>query len=190
MTFDSSSEATLPADEMLGEDEAEPVAAALDEASPRALRVFALIALATVVADQLSKIWIRSWLPLGDEYELIPGLLSLSHILNYGAAWGIFSGQRWFLIGITVVVMVVVSQMAREFAPHSAWARIGLGLILGGAVGNLIDRLHIGAVTDFVDLGTSFEFIRTFPVFNLADSALTIGVILLIFDILLHRRLK
>jgi signal peptidase II len=158
--------------------------------SARALRIFALVALTTVIADQLSKMWIRSWLPLGGEHELIPGWLSLSHILNYGAAWGMLSGQRWFLIAVTLVVMVVVSQMAREFGPQSGSARLALGLILGGAIGNLIDRIYAGAVTDFIDLGTSIHFIRTFPVFNLADSALTVGVILLLFDILLHRRMK
>ena len=191
MTLEGSSEATLAADEMVSQNITEPVVTTQgDENAPRALRIFALVALATVIADQLSKMWIRSWLPLGDENPILPGLLSLSHLLNHGAAWGMLSGQRWFLIGITLVVMVVVWQMARELAPESPWARVGLGLILGGAVGNLIDRVMAGAVTDFIDLGTSIHFIRTFPVFNLADSALTVGVILLILDILLNRRLK
>ena len=197
MSSDVVSEAALPADGALNEGIIEAATAAPavvvephHPAASRALRLFALVAFSTVVADQLSKLWIRSWLPLGSEHEVVPGWLSLSHILNHGAAWGMLSGQRWFLIGVTLIVMTVVSQMAREFAPHSAPARLGLGLILGGALGNLIDRLHAGAVTDFIDLQTSVEVIRTFPVFNLADSALTVGVILLIFDILLHRRLK
>lgn len=160
-------------------------------ASARAIRFFALVALFTVVADQLSKAWIRACVPLnGAPHEVVPGWLDFSHILNKGAAWGMLSGQRFFLIGITIVVMFIVAQMAREFAPHSALARFGLGLILGGAVGNLIDRIATGAVTDFIDLGSPVEFIRTFPVFNLADSALTLGVVLLILDILLNRRLK
>ena len=160
-------------------------------ASARAMRVFAMVALLTVVADQFSKAWIRSWVPLnGLSHEVVPGWLDFSHILNRGAAWGMLSGQRWFLIGVTVIVMVIVSQMAREFAPHSALARMGLGLILGGAVGNLIDRIAAGAVTDFIDMGSPIAFIRTFPIFNLADSALTVGVMLLVLDIVLHRRLK
>lgn len=192
MTSDGSSEATSAPDEVVSENGSEPVAtvAPRNAAAPRALRIFALVAFATVVADQLAKMWIRSWLPLGSEHEVVPGVFSLSHILNHGAAWGMLSGQRWFLIGITLFVMLVVAQMARELAPESALARLGLGLILGGAIGNLIDRIMAGAVTDFIDLGTSIEFIRTFPVFNIADSALTVGVILLIFDILLNRRLK
>ncbi len=189
-------EAALPVDGALPENAA-PESAAVPPASgvpvlaaARAMRFFMIVALLTVIADQASKVWIRSLIPLGVEHEIVPGLLSFSHILNRGAAWGMLSGQRFFLIGITFVVMFIVAQMAREFAPQSAPARFGLGLILGGAVGNLIDRIVTGAVTDFIDLGTSVEFIRTFPIFNIADSALTVGVILLILDVVLNRRLK
>jgi signal peptidase II len=121
-------------------------------------------------------------------HEIVPGWLNFSHIVNEGAAWSMLSGQRWFLVGVTFVVMFIVVQMAREFAPHSVAARLGLGLILGGAVGNLIDRICAGAVTDFIDLQTSIGWIRTFPVFNVADSALTVGVILLLCDVLLNHR--
>lgn len=158
------------------------------EDTARALRAFALMSFAVIVADQLSKAWIRSWLSLHNEHEIIPGWLSFSHILNKGAAWGMLSGQRWFLIGITLFVLSIVSQLAREFAPHSAMARLGLGLILGGAIGNLIDRIWMGAVTDFIDLQTSIEWIRNFPVFNIADSALTVGVVILLFEFLWLRR--
>jgi signal peptidase II len=194
---DCSSEAALPLESLPVEDTAtEMVAMPLlpglqAAASARAMRFFAMVATLTVVADQLSKAWIRATVALnGDSTAVIPGWLDFSHILNHGAAWGMLSGQRWFLIGVTMVVMVIVSQMAREFAPHSALARLGLGLILGGAVGNLIDRIAAGAVTDFIDLGSPIEFIRTFPIFNLADSALTVGVVLLMLDIVLNRRLK
>ncbi len=194
---DCSSEAALPLESLPVEEAPLPVVAAPSSAgvgaaaSARAMRSFAVIAMLTILADQLSKAWIRSTVALnGDSTVVVPGWIDFSHILNHGAAWGMLYGQRWFLIGVTVVVMVIVSQMAREFAPHSVLARYGLGLILGGAVGNLIDRIVAGAVTDFIDLGSPIEFVRTFPIFNLADSALTIGVLLLIFDILLNRRLK
>jgi signal peptidase II len=198
VSSDCSSEAALPAEGVLPEaalgeatiEEAPAVVPLRAAASSQAaLRFFALVALTTVFADQLSKAWIRSWLPLNTGHEIIPGWLKFSHVLNEGAAWGMLAGQRWFLVAVTLIVMVVVSQMAREFAPHSRSARFGLGLILGGAVGNLIDRITAGAVTDFVDMQTSIEFIRTFPIFNVADSALTVGVILLILDVLLTRRL-
>ena len=185
MSSEYSSEAVLPAEKIAVETQ---LVQAREAETARALRVFALVAFAVIVADQLSKAWIRSWLPLHSEHEIIPNWLSFSHILNKGAAWGMLSGQRWFLIAITLFVMVMVSQMAREFAPHNASARLGLGLILGGAIGNLIDRIWMGAVTDFLDMGSPIEWIRTFPVFNIADSALTIGVIVLLIDFLLHRR--
>ncbi len=185
MSSEYSSEAVLPAEKIAIETQ---LVAAREVETARALRVFALMSFAVIVADQLSKAWIRSWLSLHAEQEIIPGWLSFSHILNKGAAWGMLAGQRWFLIAVTLLVMVMVWQMAREFAPHSAMARLGLGLILGGAIGNLIDRIWMGAVTDFIDLGTPIEWIRTFPVFNVADSALTIGVIVLLIDFLWHRR--
>ena len=159
------------------------------ESAARALRIFAAVAMVVVALDQLTKAMIRGAIMLGDGREIVPGVLSFSHVLNTGAAWSMLSGQRWHLVGITVVVMGVVLQMAREFAPQSVAARVGLGLILGGAVGNLIDRIIAGAVTDFIDLGTSIELIRTFPVFNVADSALTVGVILMLADIVWHKRL-
>lgn len=187
VSSDYSSEAVLAAEKIENQRAKEMVEAREAEVA-RALRVFAWLSLAVIVADQISKAWIRSWLPLHSEHEIISGWLSFSHVLNKGAAWGMLSGQRWFLIIITLFVMVMVWQMAREFAPHNAAARLGLGLILGGAIGNLIDRIWIGAVTDFIDLGSPIEWIRTFPVFNIADSALTVGVIILLFDFVLHRR--
>lgn len=195
MSSDYAPEAALPAEGVLGENllveparEEEIIAPPPDVTAARALRFFALVAMGTVIVDQLSKAWIRDWLPLHSGYEIVPGVLTFFHILNEGAAWSMLAGQRFFLIGVTLVVMVVVLQMAREFAPHSLIARLGLGLIFGGAVGNLIDRVWLGAVTDFIDLDTSIRWIREFPVFNIADSALTVGVGLLLFEMLWHRR--
>lgn len=200
MSSEYSSEAVLPVEGVMTEpkiseplddaqmQEAARILALRDAETARALRFFALMSFAVIVADQISKAWVRAALTLNIEHEVIPGWLSFSHILNKGAAWGMLSGQRWFLIAITLFVMVIVSQMAREFAPHSAMARLGLGLILGGAIGNLIDRIWQGAVTDFIDLQTPIEWIRTFPVFNIADSALTVGVIVLLIDFIGHRR--
>ena len=185
MPSEYSSEAVLPAEKINLENQQ---IAAREAETARALRAFAWLSLAVIVVDQLSKAWIRSCIPLGTEREIIPGWLSFSHILNHGAAWGMLSGQRWFLIAITLFVMSVVSQLARDFAPHSAMARLGLGLILGGAIGNLIDRIWAGAVTDFIDMQTPIEWIRNFPIFNIADSALTVGVTVLLIEFLWHRR--
>ncbi|HVF09866.1 MAG TPA: signal peptidase II [Abditibacteriaceae bacterium] len=157
--------------------------------TPHYLVGFLLIAASVIIADQLSKAMIRATLPLGSEAPLVPGWAHLSHVLNSGAAWGILHGQRFFLIGVTLCVLVVVGLLAREFAARGAMAMSGLGLILGGAVGNLIDRLRFGSVTDFIDLDTPVVWLQRFPVFNLADAALTVGVTLLLIDLLLggHR---
>jgi signal peptidase II len=148
---------------------------------------FGLVALVVVVLDQLCKFWIRSTLPAGTTREVLPGWVHLSHSLNDGAAWGMMSGQRWLLILISIGVSIFIIKLAREFTARGVLALSALGLIFGGAIGNLIDRIAFGHVTDMIDLDTPLEILRTFPVFNIADSALTIGVILLILDFLLRR---
>jgi signal peptidase II len=157
---------------------------AQSRSTPRYLVGFFLIALTMIIADQASKAMIRATLPIGGEAPLVPDWVHLGHVLNRGAAWGILHGQRFFLIAVTLFVLVVVGLLAREFAPRGALAMSGLGLILGGAIGNLIDRLWFGPVTDFIDLDTPVAWLQQFPVFNLADAALTVGVILLISDFL------
>jgi signal peptidase II len=148
---------------------------------------FVVVASVVVALDQFFKLWIRRTLPPGETIVLLPGWLHLSHSLNSGAAWGMMSGQRWLLVAISLGVSFFIVQLAREYSARGALALSALGLILGGAIGNLIDRVAFGHVTDMIDLDTPFEILRTFPVFNIADSALTIGVILLILDFLLHR---
>lgn len=154
-------------------------------------RLAAFLALAMVVLwlDQAAKYWVRSSLPLNGGWEILPGWVHLSHTQNHGAAWGMLSGQRVLLIAVTIIVSVVVTLLAREAASRSLLPLTGFGLILGGALGNLADRVLGGAVTDFIDLDTTIELINTFPVFNVADAALTVGVILVLLDTLITRRL-
>jgi signal peptidase II len=147
---------------------------------------FALTVIALVL-DQLSKVIVRHDIPLGGRVEFIPGLIHFSHVQNRGAAWGIFAGQKLPLIIFTAVIIVVMLTSAREVVRRGRLASAAFGLILGGAVGNLIDRITFGYVTDFLDTDTSVQFLRTFPVFNIADSALTIGVILMLLTMLFQR---
>jgi signal peptidase II len=161
--------------------------AASKKDSVKSLLPFLVVAVVVVLLDQLCKLWIRSTLAPGDTIDVLPGWVHLSHSHNTGAAWGMFSGQRWFLILVSVAVSVFIVQLARDFATRGVLALSALGLIFGGAIGNLVDRIAFGHVTDMIDVDTSLEFLRTFPVFNIADSALTIGVILLILEFLLHR---
>jgi signal peptidase II len=149
--------------------------------------LFFLAAILSLIADQVSKIFIRGRLGEGEQLDLLPGVIHLEHVRNFGAAWGVMSGQKWLLIGFTGLVIVMIVFSAREVVRRGKLAAAGFGLILGGAVGNLIDRILYGHVTDFFDLDTPVHALRTFPVFNVADSALTVGVILLMISLFFTR---
>ena len=151
---------------------------------------FWLAAFFVVALDQISKVWIRSSFSLGQTQPILENWIRFTHSQNTGAAWGMMSGQRWLLIFVSIGVAGFILYLARDFARESGNRVLplsALGLIFGGAIGNLIDRILFGVVTDFIDLITPLEFLRTFPIFNIADSALTIGVLLLMLHFLLHR---
>ncbi len=142
--------------------------------------VFFLIALLVIAADQLSKIGIRSNLAIG---ESLPetGLFRLTHIHNTGAAFGLFQDQSFALTIVDLVGIVVllsfVFLFSRRFRFLDSWlGKPTLGLVLGGTVGNLVDRLRLGYVTDFIDVGI-------WPAFNIADSAIVVGVILFAYSL-------
>jgi len=147
--------------------------------------LFFLIVLLVVAADQLSKIWIRSNLLVGQSlFEA--GFFRITYVHNTGAAFGLFQGQSFLLtivalVGITVLLVYTLVFYRRFPLLDNRLGRPVLGLVLGGAVGNLIDRLRFGYVTDFIDVGL-------WPAFNLADSAITIGVILLAYSFLRSAR--
>ncbi len=142
--------------------------------------VFLLTALLVVVADQLSKIWIRSNLATGGSL-LETGLFRLTHVHNTGAAFGLFQDQRFILTIVALIGIVLILLFALfiyRWFPflHSRLGKTALGLILGGTVGNLIDRLHLGYVTDFIDFSI-------WPAFNVADSAVVLGSILFAYSL-------
>jgi len=134
-----------------------------------------------IVIDLLTKEWIRAY-PLGGVIQQI-GFLQIIHIQNTGAAFGLFQGQSTVLAIVAVVEVMVLLALAYfvyRRLPYlvTKWNQIALGLILGGAIGNLIDRLRFGGnVTDFLDPGF-------WPAFNAADSGVTIGAIMLAITIL------
>lgn len=144
-----------------------------------------LIALLVIAADQLSKLWIRSNLPVGQSL-FGAGLLEITHVRNTGAAFGLFQGQSFLLtivalVGITGLLACVLVIYRRFPLLDNRLGELALGLVLGGATGNLIDRLRFGYVTDFIDVGL-------WPAFNLADSAITLGAILLAYSLLRYAR--
>lgn len=149
-------------------------------ARPRVWPLFTL-AFAVIILDQWAKWWIRFNIESpGDSLPLWPGVVHLSHVWNYGAAWGVFAGARWPLIVSTLAVCGCIIFFCRRIGANGTAALIAAGLILGGATGNLIDRVKFGYVLDMIDMDTPIRFIRDFPVYNVADSALTFGVIILL----------
>ena len=139
-----------------------------------------------VVLDQVTKAMVRAWLPLHDSVTVIPGLLDFSHVRNTGAAFGFlngvdFPGKTIVISLIATAALVGIGMYSAALSTHQLFARIGLALVSGGAAGNLIDRIFGGSVVDFVDFyfGTWH-----FWTFNIADSAITIGVIIMILDML------
>jgi signal peptidase II len=147
--------------------------------------LFLIIAAFVIVLDQISKLWVRSHLGL---YEASPviGCLSLTHVRNTGSAFGLFANQAFLLTIVAIVVLVAILLFYRYFSRSNILGISALGLVFGGAVGNLIDRLRFGYVTDFVDVRLWRDF--HWPAFNVADSAITVGSIMLVIFIFLAFR--
>jgi signal peptidase II len=141
------------------------------------IRFLAIIA-AVVGIDQGTKLWIVSTFALYESREIIPGLLNLTYLTNKGAAFGFLAGQSgaWrhylFLVLGTVALVVIAFAWARLRHAHPLYT-IALPLIAGGAIGNLIDRVRLGSVVDFLDVHSQGYH---WPAFNVADSAISIGV--------------
>ena len=154
----------------------------------QALFAGSFAALLTVVLDQMLKIYIRDAIPLGGRIEAWPGVFHLSHVQNFGAAWGALSGQKALLVFITIAVLAGAIWNAKRVAQRGFLPALALGFIVGGALGNLYDRLVFGHVTDMIDFDTNLRVLANFPVFNLADAALTLGVILMMIQVFFFER--
>ena len=151
---------------------------------PRRLEVW--LPLLIVACDQISKALVRATLAIHQSVTIVPGLVDFTHVRNSGAAFGIlnyadFPFKTALIAIVATAALIGVGVYAAGLAHHQLIARIGLSLIIGGAAGNLIDRLVAGSVVDFVDV-----YWRTyhFWVFNVADSAISVGVTVMILDML------
>jgi len=150
-----------------------------------------LAVLCSVVAlDQATKFILVRSLGVHEYYPLIDGLLSLSHVHNRGAAFGVLSraslpNQHLLLAGLSILALLAIAYYFLRLPATARLPRVALALVLGGAVGNLIDRLRLGHVVDFIHV---YWREHAWPDFNVADSAITVGVALLIIDILLEPR--
>lgn len=139
-----------------------------------------------IALDQLSKLWIESSLRLYQAIDLLP-FFRITHVRNQGAAFSFLSDaegwQRWLFVTISLVASVVLTIWLLKLPKNAIWQAASIALILGGAIGNLIDRLAYGYVIDFLLVYYESWY---WPVFNLADSAITVGAVMLFIDSIRH----
>ncbi len=145
--------------------------------------IYYVIVLFVIAIDQISKWLIVKNMELGTSIPIIDNVLYITSHRNRGAAWGILENKMWFFYIITVVFVVFIVFYMKKYAKTDRLLGISLGLILGGAIGNFIDRVFRQEVVDFIHV---YIFSYNYPVFNIADSALCIGVVLIIIQTLLE----
>ena len=138
---------------------------------------FLLVALLVIIFDQLTKYYVVSNFYLGESVPVIEIIFHWTYILNPGAAFGMFEGSRWFFVVIAIGVLVGIWYMKDEINEGGWMMQYGAALFGGGAIGNLIDRARSGLVIDFFDF-------RIWPVFNVADIAICVGVAMILWKVL------
>ena len=145
------------------------------------------IAMGFMLLDQLIKLIITANMNLHDEISIIPNFFSLYYIKNTGAAFSIFGNKTLFLIIISLICLIVLKNYIKKLKSVTNLSIISLGLMTGGIIGNLFDRILYKSVIDYL----SFNFFGySFPVFNLADIGITVGAALLILDLIIEDKKK
>lgn len=138
-----------------------------------------------ILMDQISKYIIVKTMNIGESISVIGEVLQITSHRNYGAAWGMLQNQMIFFYIITIIVLIALIYFYYKEAADNLLMQCGLMLIFAGAVGNFIDRLFRGNVVDFIDTKIiSYDF----PIFNVADSCLTIGVFILLYELLFNQK--
>ena len=141
--------------------------------------------LVLIAADQAVKFWTVANLELGETAQLLPGLVELLRLHNYGAAWSSFSGMRLLLIALTSALMAFLAVLLIKKVVRHPLGVCSLTLVLAGGIGNLIDRIRLGYVVDMLH----FQFWPSYPVFNVADMFVVVGVILfLLYYLFLYEK--
>ncbi|BDR60497.1 signal peptidase II [Lactobacillus xylocopicola] len=141
--------------------------------------LYLLITLLVVGADQGLKNYIAQNYQLGEVHSVIPNLLSFTYVQNDGAAWNILTGQMWLFYIISAVAIIICLYYLFKVKKQRKLFNYGVALVLGGIIGNLLDRIHLKYVIDMIQV----DFVR-FNIFNIADSAITVGIILVFIYLL------
>ena len=170
-----------------GSDEPSSITVTTAEAQPSRAGVKWWLILAIVVADQVTKAMVRNVVSVYESKTLVPGLVDLAHVRNEGVAFGLFNSLdvpfKWvFTTALALTALAGITYYARQIRPNEKLARLGLSMILGGALGNLTDRVWAGYVLDFVDV---YWRGWHFWAFNVADACISIGAVLVFIDLLL-----
>lgn len=132
-----------------------------------------ILSFLVTILDQVTKSLAQERLMSRGSYPVIPGFFNLTYVENTGAAWGVFQGQGLMLVGLSIVMLFILVVCRRHFLDKRLLTHLATGLMGGGIVGNLIDRLRLGYVVDYLD----FNFFGwAFPAFNVADVAICVGV--------------
>jgi signal peptidase II len=147
---------------------------------------FISIVLLLVLLDQASKILVERIIPLGHSVSVLP-FFALTHVQNTGAAFGMMAQSNRLFVGLTIVILALLVKMHKDLTTQGRWASVGVALVWGGALGNLADRLRRGGVTDFLDVHWHAWH---WPAFNVADSAISVGVTFLLLQNLLTAKPK
>ncbi len=143
-----------------------------------------LAGLLAVALDQVSKLLVTAWIPMYTQVPVVPGLVHLTQVHNYGAAFSSFNGMRWLFVGIfALFTMGLIWEFSKKRWPFSTFDRWCLVAIYAGGLGNIIDRVRLGYVVDMIEV----EFI-SFPVFNVADCFITCGCIALMVSLMFFNR--
>lgn len=154
--------------------------------APAKRTVFVGAALLTLALDQATKLWIEASLGYADRIPVVEGFFYLTRVRNPGAAFGLLASspepfRRIVFVGVTLIAVALVFSFYRRLAPGDRLSGLALGLVLGGAVGNLVDRVRLGEVVDFLHFRLWSGF--SWPDFNVADSAIVAGVALLVLEL-------
>jgi signal peptidase II len=155
------------------------------DVSRRPVLVLAAVAAVVLVLDQLTKAAIVATTELGARISVIGDVIELRHHRNTGAAFSLLEGQLWLFLVVTVLGLGMIVYFHRSLRGRALWLQVVLGLILGGTLGNFVDRVRYGYVVDFVSVGIGE---LRWPTFNVADASLVVGILLLVAYLTLTER--
>jgi signal peptidase II len=155
---------------------------------PKNSLMWLFLSLIILVLDQITKTWVSTHLSFNQPVNILP-YFDLRLLHNTGAAWSILADQggwqRWFLSGLAIIVSIVIMVWLTRLDSKQRWLACGLALILGGALGNVMDRIIYGYVVDFIDI---YYQAWHWPAFNIADIGISIGAVMLLIDAIIFKQ--